>query len=67
MSIAYQAHLVLSTRQLETGVAKDVSGVLRITQGAAVWEQLPGYNSEQAEYLYHIAADGGARVFERGS
>jgi elongator complex protein 6 len=44
---------------LDTGVAKDVSGVVRI----AVRKE----EEESAEYLYHIGADGNVKVFERGT
>ncbi|KAK4211819.1 hypothetical protein QBC37DRAFT_426149 [Rhypophila decipiens] len=65
LSLLHEASLVLSLRLLDTGVAKDVSGVLRITAGggggggtsAAV---------EENEYLYHVRGDGSVRVFERG-
>lgn len=62
LSLAHQAHIVVSLRLLDTGTAKDVSGVIRITGG--------GDDSstpvEEAEYLYHVGGDGGVRVFERG-
>ncbi|PNP51154.1 hypothetical protein THARTR1_08216 [Trichoderma harzianum] len=56
---AHAADLVLSLRLLDTGVAKDVSGVVRI----AVHKEEEG----SAEYLYHIGADGNVKVFERGT
>lgn len=67
LTIAHQANLIMSLRLLDTGTARDVSGVLRITQGQDVevedgLEELP----EERELLYYIASDGGARVFERG-
>ncbi|KAK0764009.1 hypothetical protein N5P37_003404 [Trichoderma harzianum] len=55
----HAADLVLSIRLLDTGVAKDVSGVVRI----AVRKE----EEESAEYLYHIGADGNVKVFERGT
>ncbi|KAI1370699.1 hypothetical protein F4677DRAFT_457643 [Hypoxylon crocopeplum] len=64
VSLAHDAHLVLSLRMLDTGTARDVSGVLRATPGG-------GNNSiewaiEERELLYFVAGDGGVRVFERG-
>lgn len=55
----HAADLVLSLRMLDTGVAKDVSGVVRI----AVRKE----EDEGAEYLYHVGADGNVKVFERGT
>jgi len=61
MSMAYQSGMVMSVRGLDTGVAKDVSGVLRVTRGAEA-----GGEVEEGEWLYFVGGDGGARVFERG-
>lgn len=63
MSLAHQARLILSVRELDTGVARDVSGVLRIGKGNADGTE----GVEEAELLYLIAGDGGVRVFERGA
>lgn len=64
ISLAHQARTVVSLRQLDTGVAKDVSGVLRITRG-------PVSSSEESqareiECLFYVGSDGGLKVFERG-
>lgn len=61
LSTAHAADMVLSLRMLDTGTARDVSGVVRIT-GPGV-EDCGG----EMEFLYHVAADGGVRVFERGT
>jgi hypothetical protein len=58
LSLAHEADTVFSLRLLDTGAAKDVSGVVRITHGGA--------RTENHEYLYHVGGDGGVRVFERG-
>ena len=58
LSLAHEADTVLSLRLLDTGTAKDVSGVIRITHG--------GTRTKDHEYLYHVGGDGGVRVFERG-
>ena len=55
--------MVISLRLLDTGTAKDVSGVLRITRGGAREAQR---SLEEKEYLYYVGGDGGVRVFERG-
>ncbi|KAI1101666.1 hypothetical protein F4804DRAFT_315376 [Jackrogersella minutella] len=64
ISLAHDAHLVASLRKLDTGTARDVSGVLRVTPGG-------GDNGidkavEEQESLYYVTGDGGVRVFERG-
>jgi elongator complex protein 6 len=62
LSAAHGADVVLSLRLLDTGTAKDVSGVVRITRGGADSDRAV----EEREYLYHVLGDGGVRVFERG-
>lgn len=64
LSLVHDAQLVMSLRTLETGTAKDVSGVLRITPGGD--EDTGGTTVEDRELLYFIGGDGGVRVFERG-
>jgi len=56
---AHIADVILSLRMLDTGVAKDVSGVVRATARKG--------EEEGAEYLYHVGADGNVKVFERGT
>ncbi len=63
LSLAHEANMVISLRMLDTGVANDVSGVMRITRGGAASEA----EVEEHEYLYFVGGDGGAKVFERGS
>lgn len=62
LSAVHEAELVLSLRLLDTGTAKDVSGVVRITRGGGEERRAV----EEREYLYHVLGDGGVRVFERG-
>jgi elongator complex protein 6 len=62
LGIAHDSEMVLSLRLLDTGTAKDVSGVIRITRGGAESER----KIDEHEYLYHIGGDIGVRVFERG-
>jgi elongator complex protein 6 len=49
----------MAVRLLDTGVARDCSGVLRITvgDGAAV---------EEGELMFWVGGGGGVRVWERG-
>ncbi|KAK4466732.1 hypothetical protein QBC42DRAFT_216283 [Cladorrhinum samala] len=60
LSLAHDADTILSLRLLDTGTAKDVSGVVRITHGGQ------NFDTKDHEYLYHVGGDGGVRVFERG-
>ena len=66
MSLAHQARMVMSGRELDTGGARDVSGVLRITGGGGEWGNGSGH-VEERECLYYVGGDGGVRVFERGA
>ncbi|KAI9669036.1 MAG: hypothetical protein M1831_000628 [Alyxoria varia] len=80
---AMLSRCVMSCRALETGWASDVSGVLRITRGGAGFaserddnaindlgradgEESKG-DSEEGEWLYHIASDSSVSVWSRGS
>ncbi|KAI9927941.1 hypothetical protein MW887_002793 [Aspergillus wentii] len=65
---AHRAERVMQLRNLETGAARDVSGVLRISKGGA-WggSHDNGEGSwDEKEVLYFIQRDGGVSVFGRG-
>lgn len=62
MSLVHQATVVCALRALETGTARDISGILRIGRGAGDGSE----EVEEMEVLYFVEADGGVRVFERG-
>ncbi|KAK2608699.1 hypothetical protein QQS21_002810 [Conoideocrella luteorostrata] len=62
LSLAHEAQTVMALRLLDTGTARDVSGVVRITGGGK-----GDTERGDAEYLYYVAGDGGVRVFERGA
>lgn len=64
ISLAHDAHLIISLRMLDTGAARDVSGVLRVTPGGGIDDSMEVV--EERELLYFVAGDGGVRVFERG-
>lgn len=67
LSVAHDARLVVGLRMLDTGTAKDVSGVLRITAGGQHDNhEESGDAVEERELLYFVGGDGGVRVFERG-
>lgn len=63
LSLAHEAEAVFSLRMLDTGTAKDVSGVLRITRGGGA---VPNRAIDEHEYLYHVGGDMGVKVLERG-
>lgn len=63
MGVAHQAKAVLGIRELDTGAARDVSGVLRIARGAGEG----GDEMEEKEVLFFVGGDGGVKVFERGA
>ena len=68
MNLAHQAKTVMSVRELDTGGARDVSGVLRITRGGGAWKEQGGQDGgEVKECLYLVGGDGGVKVFERGA
>jgi elongator complex protein 6 len=62
LSLAHEAEMIISLRMLDTGTARDVSGVLRITNGGGS----TGHVADERELLYFVGGDGGVRVFERG-
>jgi elongator complex protein 6 len=69
---------ILGVRVLDTGVARDVSGVIRITEQRTGWMDL-GFDNDGVkeknsnegrkgkEFLYQVRGDGSVRVFERGA
>ncbi|KAI7536082.1 hypothetical protein KC331_g11668 [Hortaea werneckii] len=66
----HSAEVVVSARELETGAAKDVSGVLRVTRGGAAFarEEEEGVEEvKEMEALYLVQRDGNVKVFERGA
>ncbi|KAK6330949.1 hypothetical protein TWF718_003143 [Orbilia javanica] len=65
LSLGHAADAILSLRLLDTGVAKDISGVLKITRGAGNLGETGGI-VEEKEMLYY-ESDAGVRIFARGS
>ncbi|KAL8905044.1 MAG: hypothetical protein Q9171_006833, partial [Xanthocarpia ochracea] len=61
MSIAHEAQVIWGVRELDTGSARDVSGVLRITRGP-VTDGTSREDVEERELLYFVAGDGGVRL-----
>lgn len=75
VGMAHQARWVVSVRGLDTGVARDVSGVVRCSRGGG-WDddvdeeeeegQAKKTAEKEIEVLYFVQGDGGVKVFERG-
>ena len=59
--LAHQADWVVQVRGLDTGPARDVSGVVRVSRGGACDE-----DEEGGESLYQWKQDGSVRVWGRG-
>ncbi|EAS35042.3 elongator complex protein 6 [Coccidioides immitis RS] len=72
VGMAYQARMVIQLRGLETGVARDVSGVLQVNKGTQFMDLSSSrdlgedYDLEPKEVLYYVQGDGAVRVFGRG-
>ncbi|EGE05850.1 hypothetical protein TEQG_04859 [Trichophyton equinum CBS 127.97] len=72
VSLAHQAQMVMQLRGLDTGVARDVSGVLRVSKGGALADTDTLKNGEnddtweEKEVLYFVQGDGSVKVFGRG-
>lgn len=66
---AHASRMVMSVRELDTGAARDISGVLRITRGGAVTDLDDAEQDEvkETESLYLVQRDGNVKVFERGA
>ena len=66
---AHLSRLVMSVRELDTGAARDVNGVLRITRGGDSYD-LDGRElsvAREIEELYLVQRDGKVKVFGRGA
>jgi elongator complex protein 6 len=78
VKLGHMSQRILGVRVLDTGVARDVSGVIRITEQRVGWMELgieddsekgrnSGDNGKGKEFLYQVKGDGSVRVFERGA
>jgi elongator complex protein 6 len=73
VKMAHMSRRVLSVRVLDTGVARDVSGVLRVTENRDRLGDLSLEKKNEDEFrggkevLYKIGGDGSVKVFERGA
>jgi elongator complex protein 6 len=67
LGAAHEADIVMSLRLLDSGTARDVSGVVRITAGNQTTSMVrESRKVEEKELLYLVGGDGGVKVFERG-
>ncbi|KAH8727002.1 hypothetical protein GQ44DRAFT_825556 [Phaeosphaeriaceae sp. PMI808] len=78
IKLAHMSGRILGVRVLDTGVARDISGVIRVTEQTSNWMSL-GLGDEEKEkmyvdkreqgkeFLYQVKGDGSVRVFERGA
>jgi elongator complex protein 6 len=68
LNIAHEADFTMSLRLLDTGTARDVGGVLRVTIGGNAEQDGQDIQKkiEERELLYFVGGDGGVKVFERG-
>jgi elongator complex protein 6 len=67
LGAAHEADVVMSLRLLDSGTARDVSGVVRITAGNQTTSMVrESRKVEEKELLYLVGGDGGVKVFERG-
>lgn len=62
--MSHLARFTIGLRLLDTGAARDVSGVLRVTRGPDEGER--DGELEEKEVLFFVGGDGGVRVFGRG-
>ncbi|KAH7405856.1 hypothetical protein DE146DRAFT_649893 [Phaeosphaeria sp. MPI-PUGE-AT-0046c] len=76
VKLAHMSTRILGVRVLDTGVARDVSGVVRITEQRVGWVGLgfdgngdDGGEEDKGgkEFLYQVKGDGSVKVFERGA
>ena len=66
-TVSHQCDWVLQLRGLNTGTARDITGVLRASKGGAHEEVDAGSKGlEDAEWLYQLKGDGSVRMWSRG-
>lgn len=65
-SMAHQSQFVMQLRGLDSGSAKDVSGVIRISHGGEFEDDSQEQDQPGGEWLYKVSGDGSVRVWGRG-
>lgn len=66
MSLIHRSYQVISLRPLQTGTARDVTGVMRVARGGAWYDfeiQSGGEGEEEWEMLYRVD-DGRGKLFK---
>jgi elongator complex protein 6 len=67
---AHNARVVIGVRELATGAARDISGVLRVTRSDDAYDEDDSREQgavEEMEALYLVQRDGSVKVFQRGT
>lgn len=64
--LSHQSQLVMQLRGLDTGAAKDISGVIRISRGGGYEDETEKKPGAEGEWLYKVSRDGSVRVWGRG-
>lgn len=65
-TLAHQSQLVMQLRCLDTGTAKDISGVIRVSHGGTYEDESEEQSLVEGEWLYKVSGDGSVRVWVRG-
>lgn len=65
LGLATVARMTIGVRGLDSGAAKDVSGVLTVARGVEDWDERRE-EVQEGEWLYFIRTDGGSNIFRRG-
>lgn len=66
-TVTHQSSRIFQLRGLDTGTARDITGVLRISCGPDYADQTDESRGlEDGEWLYQIKGDGGIRMWTRG-
>ena len=64
MSLVHRSYQVVSLRPLQTGTARDVTGVMRIARGGAWYDfEIKSTGEEEWEMLYRVD-DGRGKLFK---
>jgi elongator complex protein 6 len=69
-TLGHQAEVVYQLRGLDTGAAREISGVVRVSRGGAFGDYDDGNGDgegvEGGEWLYQWKGDGSVRLWSRG-
>lgn len=64
--VAHQSNTIVQLRGLDTGTARDISGILRVSSGGQHDETTSHEDIFDREYLYYVKRDATVRVWSRG-